>query len=154
MKEILSKEEILEIINQCSPIVGSHILDKQKLAEQLFEKIAQQHQPAGLRWVKESLEFANKLKQVCEGTQNWNGQSDCERLIELLESLSASSEWIAVETGFPETEGRYMVCLKYGQGRQEIKISFFRKDHNCFDDFLENIITHWQPLPAPPIPSK
>lgn len=62
----------------------------------------------------------------------------------------AVNGWISVETALPEKQDRYLICRTYGQGRKEIFISTFRNDMNCFDDFLEDIITHWMPLPAIP----
>lgn len=61
------------------------------------------------------------------------------------------SEWISVKDRQPESNKEVLVCLLYGSGKQVIKISYWNPRVECFDDFLEDIITHWQPLPNPPI---
>lgn len=63
---------------------------------------------------------------------------------------SSKTEWVSVKDRLPDVEDYYLVCRTYGEGRKEVIRSFFRKDMNCFDDFLNNIITHWTSLLLPP----
>lgn len=45
---------------------------------------------------------------------------------------------------------KYLVCYEYASGRQEVHIEIWDENRNCFNCFLENIITHWKLLPQPP----
>jgi hypothetical protein len=65
-------------------------------------------------------------------------------------AIGQGMKWVKVEDGSPTKEGYYLICRKYGEGRKEIKTSFYRMDMKCFDDFLEHRITHWMPLPPMP----
>jgi hypothetical protein len=58
--------------------------------------------------------------------------------------------WISTTERMPKTADKYLVCYKYGSGRQEIHIEVWDEKRGCFDCFLEDIITHWMPMIAFP----
>lgn len=89
-------------------------------------------------------ELLKDIEHYAKVARHWKEQAD-----KWFVEQSAGDGWISVETP-PKEEGYCLICRTYGQGRKEVWISFFRKDHQCFDDFLQNIITDWKPLPAPP----
>ena len=59
--------------------------------------------------------------------------------------------WISVKERLPEPNVKVLVCLTYGSGRQEITFSHWNPRVECFDHFMENIITYWAPEPKPPL---
>jgi hypothetical protein len=61
--------------------------------------------------------------------------------------LENKIKWISVKDQLPEPLKEVLVCLQYGEGRKEIKISYYHPRVECFDHFMENLITHWMPLP-------
>lgn len=77
-----------------------------------------------------------------------------ERMIELekeIDELKRQREWISVKDRLPDKSDNYLVLLRYGMGNTEIKITtFYADDRKYFDHLLEDIITHWQPLPPAP----
>lgn len=59
-------------------------------------------------------------------------------------------EWISVKDKLPEEKVKVLVCLTYGSGKEEIQTSYYVKRTESFDHFMNDIITHWMPLPHSP----
>ena len=61
-----------------------------------------------------------------------------------------NDKWISVDERLPGKTDRYLVMLTYPEGGLDFAICVFYNDHRqYFDHFLENCISHWQPLPQP-----
>lgn len=64
--------------------------------------------------------------------------------------LQQIGEWISVKDKLPEEKVKVLICLTYGSGKEEIQTSYYVKRTKSFDHFMNDIITHWMPLPSPP----
>jgi len=61
-----------------------------------------------------------------------------------------NDKWISVDERLPGKTDRYLVMLTYPEGGLDFAICVFYNDHRqYFDHFLEDLISHWQPLPQP-----
>lgn len=79
-----------------------------------------------------------------------NDDERADEVAKLIEAYAASG-WISVKERLPDPGIKVMVCLKYGAGNTEITMSYTTKRFpDCFDHLLNERITHWMPLPAPP----
>lgn len=94
----------------------------------------------------------DKQKIIEFGENHFFG--DCylkwEQMKEYIATLP-SSQWISVEDRLPEEDGIYLVVLAHDRGHcihQDV-ISFEWLNRNWLG-ILEELITHWQPLAAPP----
>lgn len=57
--------------------------------------------------------------------------------------------WISVKDRLPKTEGYYKV--KFSDGTEDEKPFRIRPAKNIYGFMTEQKVTHWQPLPKPPI---
>lgn len=65
------------------------------------------------------------------------------------------SEWISVEDRLPADDGNVLVCVPEFPGAP-VWVGFFDRDEWCWADGypVPGRVTHWQPLPAPPLVAK
>lgn len=98
------------------------------------------------------------LKQIDDREGKFWTEDDeqiCKALDEYADLKYASSredKWISVKERLPEPGIKVLVLLKYGAGNTEIQMSYTTKRFpDCFDHLLNERITHWQPLPSPPV---
>lgn len=64
--------------------------------------------------------------------------------------LAVSKQWISVEERLPEKDGRVMVCY-YTNETAERFFNFVEKNFYYDHVKITSIVTHWMPLPEPPI---
>lgn len=66
--------------------------------------------------------------------------------------------WISVKDRLPLCSGRYLAFIPYyyHEGSGEVVICYFDGtntwyDNDCVKTFREGDVTHWMPLPEPPM---
>lgn len=68
------------------------------------------------------------------------------------------SEWISVKDKLPDTTGRYWCFVRYVSDLTECEYQW----NCCYNEFANkfitdddgHVVTHWMPLPPPPITNK
>lgn len=64
--------------------------------------------------------------------------------------LQPINDWVSVKDRLPKPYVKVLIFIKYPKG-SSIELSYFVSRTECFDNFHTDYITHWQPLPQPPI---
>ena len=68
-----------------------------------------------------------------------------------IEQLEKESEWISVDDALPEDDGGYLTCVNHDD---DFYINYFINyfgDEQLIEWTTDQEITHWKPLPKPPI---
>jgi hypothetical protein len=65
----------------------------------------------------------------------------------------AAQRWIPVEEGMPKKSGRYLCRIQWHDGPDYEVCPFKNGEFWCYGNRTEEV-THWMPLPAPPIAKK
>lgn len=59
-------------------------------------------------------------------------------------------QWVDVKKEHPKPNTLVLVCIEYGKGNREIKLSHWVERTDCFDSFFHDLVTHWAYLPGFP----
>ena len=111
-----------------------------------------------------TMDVREKLVELIESARYWGSNTSEEIAENLLENGVTVQEWISVNDRLPEESGNYIVCCddsscSYGEGiwysSDVVVVSEYYEGswtwyEGCTEWSLENIVTHWMPLPQPP----
>lgn len=61
------------------------------------------------------------------------------------------SEWVSIEDGLPESGVKVRAIRTFVNGKMEEVHTVYIERTQCFDDFMTDIITHWQPITPPKV---
>lgn len=112
-------------------------------------------------------EVESLTKQISEMTNSgwysdmnqklFNRDEQIEKLTKELEALREENRWIPVSEQKPPTDVWVLGWHQFGSERPlklsdkgEIIRVCWNKQHDCFDHFCADQITHWRPLPSVP----
>lgn len=68
-------------------------------------------------------------------------------------STPVQGEWVKIEDGLPSKAGKYIVYGRYAADcpMNVFQSNFYKKDKSFRTDIKTKGVTHWQPLPSPPV---
>jgi hypothetical protein len=89
------------------------------------------------------------VHESCNNSISWDHSAQVQERFAELEA--AIPRWISVEDELPENNGDYLCIYTVDSRQQEPRIfTFYAKRFVVRSDYTE-WITHWMPLPAPPV---
>ena len=65
--------------------------------------------------------------------------------------LKKANEWISVKDALPKPNVLVLCMRTYGAGNTDFVLTYWNERTNCFDNFLENTITHWKYINPPKV---
>lgn len=68
-------------------------------------------------------------------------------------STPVQDGWVKIEDGLPSKAGKYIVYGRYAADcpMNVFQSNFYKKDKSFRTDIKTKGVTHWQPLPSPPV---
>ena len=85
----------------------------------------------------------NELDNYCTTLSNYKSQP----------STPVQDGWVKIEDGLPSKAGKYIVYGRYAADcpMNVFQSNFYKKDKSFRTDIKTKGVTHWQPLPSPPV---